>query len=268
MSRPPILVPSAPHTDWTPTQLGELLVYLACELSDLMHPVVSYSRAGQIELRESGARPERLDQSLARIGAAGRQVLNLLNQMLELSSVQMEQTGDDMDIDDVRAIALEAAGEFAQTAKDKDVSVVIEQPRRAPLAWCDSDRVAQLMRNLIGSAIEFSPAGKSVYVAFGEGELPCSARHAGRQCVPALKVSVLDEGVSVPEHQLLKLFDSPLRAFTTQRGAGAGVLGLLICRAIVRQHGGSIWAQNPLQGGLEVHVLLPREDMRRACAAD
>ena len=86
--------------------------------------------------------------------------------------------------------------------------------------------------------------------------------------MPALKVSVLDEGVSVPEHQLPKLFDSPLRAFTTQRGAGAGVLGLLICRAIVRQHGGSIWAQNPLHGGLEVHVLLPREDMRRACAAD
>src|SRR5262249_11173624 len=125
-----------------------------------------------------------------------------------------------------------------------------------------SERVAQLLRNLIGSAIEHSPAGGDVRIAFDESQLPSDPAHSAAPQLPAVHITVSDDGESVAHHELLLLFDAPLRLLAAGRGTGIGALGLLICKSIVRQHGGAIWGESRPQGGLTVNVLLPRADPR------
>jgi len=147
-----------PGADWDGAQVADLLAYLACELTDLVYPMVSYSQLGLRQLNERTVVQHALGAYLDGLNTAGRRLLGVVSQLLDLSALQIMDKGPVMDVDDVRALAAEAAAGFTRSAREKNINLIIEQPRVAPLAWCDSERVAQLLRNLIGSAIEHSPA--------------------------------------------------------------------------------------------------------------
>jgi signal transduction histidine kinase len=123
--------------------------------------------------------------------------------------------------------------------------------RMAPFrAWvqADGDRIVQLLTNLIGNALKYSPPGGTVTVG---------ARAEGAR----LTVSVADEGRGVPEDALEHIFERfvQVRPVEARVRGGAG-LGLAICRSIIERHGGRIWAENRPEGGSVFHFTLPLID--------
>jgi PAS domain S-box-containing protein len=103
-----------------------------------------------------------------------------------------------------------------------------------PQVRADRDRLGQVLENLIGNAIKFTPAG---------GRITVEAKEAPGEVV----FSVADTGVGIPPEQEARLFDRFWQARPTDR-RGAG-LGLAICKGIVEGHGGRIWvASTPGQG--------------------
>lgn len=117
-------------------------------------------------------------------------------------------------------------------------------------AWvqADGDRIVQLLTNLIGNALKYSPPGGTVTVG---------ARAEGAR----LTVSVSDEGRGVPEDALDHIFERfvQVRPVEARVRGGAG-LGLAICRSIIERHGGRIWAENRPEGGSVFHFTLPLID--------
>jgi PAS domain S-box-containing protein len=111
--------------------------------------------------------------------------------------------------------------------------------------WVDVGRIEQVVVNLIGNAANFAPAGSTITMtAHDDGD--------------AVRVAVRDEGRGIPADKLESIFEPFVKVDggeTKERGAG---LGLFLCRAIVQQHGGRIWAESGPQGGTTVSFTVPK----------
>jgi signal transduction histidine kinase len=129
----------------------------------------------------------------------------------------------------------------------------VAQRRRRTAAWVDADRATQVITNLVGNAAKFSPSGATITVG---AELMAGAdRDAG----PVVRVYVRDEGRGIGADKLERIFNrfEQVDAADAREKGGAG-LGLAICRAIVRQHGGRIWAESAGAGaGSTFYFTLP-----------
>jgi signal transduction histidine kinase len=110
--------------------------------------------------------------------------------------------------------------------------------------WADRERVLQVLGNLVGNAVKFTPPGGRITVAAALED-------------DGIAITVADTGPGIPEEEHALLFD---RFFRGSRpiGRGAG-LGLAIARALVRAHGGRIWVKSQLGHGTTFGVVLPRE---------
>ncbi len=127
--------------------------------------------------------------------------------------------------------------------KQLDVSCDIPAP---PIAVCaDPDRICQVLGNLIGNAIKFTPRG---------GRIVLAARREGRE----VRVSVTDQGPGIPEADLPRVFEPYWQAESTAR-QGAGI-GLKIAKGLVEAHGGRIWVESKVGEGTTFSFTLPVAD--------
>ena len=130
-------------------------------------------------------------------------------------------------------------------AESSGVELTASYDDTLPTVYADPDRVTQLLSNLVGNALKFTPAGGRVEVRVqphGEGAL----------------VSVVDTGEGIPADQLPHVFDRFFQVSSSRMASrhGAG-LGLPIARGIVEAHGGTIWIESAQGRGTTVRFTLP-----------
>jgi signal transduction histidine kinase len=113
--------------------------------------------------------------------------------------------------------------------------------------FCDPKRMTQVLTNVIGNALKFSPAGTVVDVELAVDDV-CA------------RFIVRDQGPGIPEDQLERIFEKYVQVDGTsnRRQEGMG-LGLMIARSIVQAHGGTIMIQSKLGVGSCFVIELPRE---------
>lgn len=127
----------------------------------------------------------------------------------------------------------------------KDISIALICEENLPKISCDLGRIQQVIDNLLGNAIKFSPMKTRV-------ELHLQMTPHG------LLMTVCDQGPGIPEDELSTIFQPFVKgtARSTQ-GEPSNGLGLAICVSIVEAHGAKIWAENAPQAGAAMKVLLP-----------
>ena len=138
-----------------------------------------------------------------------------------------------------------AAAAMVETAARAGVTLVTDLPASLPEINLDSDRIVQVLMNLLSNAIRHTPAG---------GEVRVAARVSGE----SLHVSVSDSGSGIPEEALPHVFDRFYRVDPSRsRDSGGSGLGLAIARQLVRMHGGDISAGNNDGAGASFGFTLP-----------
>jgi signal transduction histidine kinase len=145
---------------------------------------------------------------------------------------------------DLNALVEETIGRLRGLAPEREFHRVLA-PELQPIA-IDPERIGQVLINLIGNAVKFSPSGGPVTVT--------TTPEPG-----GVLLSVRDEGVGIPPEALPTIFDRYRRA---ESGSAPGItgtgLGLTIVREIVRLHGGEVWAESIEGQGSTLHVRLPK----------
>ncbi|HYY82394.1 MAG TPA: ATP-binding protein [Actinomycetes bacterium] len=120
-------------------------------------------------------------------------------------------------------------------------------PSNLPVIWGDPDKVEQILTNLVGNAIKYSPAGGEVLVTVerdGDG----------------VRVSVRDQGIGMSPRDMTQLFQKFHRVDRDEvRRAGGTGLGLYITKRLVEMHGGGIWVESWPQAGSVFTFTLPAE---------
>jgi signal transduction histidine kinase len=119
----------------------------------------------------------------------------------------------------------------------------------------DQDKIVQIMVNLVGNAIKYSPKGGVVRV--------------GAEAVgDAVELIVEDQGVGIPEEERTRVFERFSRVSSpSTRGISGTGIGLAIVRGLVELHGGSVWVDDAPEQGSRFHVRLPQAMSSPAVAA-
>jgi len=225
--------------------MSTFLENMTHELRTPMHAILSYARLGSERL--SLGAPGKVEQYLGRIESSGERLLKLLNAVLDLSRLEAGRMPIEPKSDDLHRLVQTAIDDIAPLARARDIQVTLHEG--APLtAWLDPARIAQVMINLLGNAIKFSPTGSRVEVRL--------ARVQALDGRPMVQVTVADNGTGIPEEERTSVFDKFVQSSKTRSGAGGTGLGLAICRELVLSHGGDIRAEaNPGGGSLFLFTL-------------
>jgi two-component system sensor histidine kinase KdpD len=209
---------------------------------DLRTPLVSITGAltslqdGGILLDEE-IRDNLIETARQEADRLNRLVGNLLS-MTRLEGNAMKVVTSPGDIQDAVGAALEQL-------KDRlgDRLVQIHVPDDFPLVPMDFVLIVQVLVNLIDNAAKYSPPDSPIEIqARLEDDQMC--------------LTVSDQGIGIPEEDLVRVFDKFYRVQRPDNVTGTG-LGLAICKGIVESHGGSIMAQNRPGGGVTIYMGLP-----------
>ena len=135
----------------------------------------------------------------------------------------------------------------------KDLRLATQIEAGLPAFRADEDRIIQVLTNLVGNAIKFTPHGGEIRIAakFLEGK-----RSEDRRDL--IRISVNDTGIGISEEDLSRIFDdySQCRDTLSEMQKGTG-LGLPICKEIVSRHRGNIWVESEKGKGSTFHITLP-----------
>jgi PAS domain S-box-containing protein len=234
---------------------SEFLANMSHELRTPMHGILSFARLGHD--RATSAPAEKLREYFDRIFTSGERLLELLNNLLDLSKLEAGKMVVDTANLPLLPLVQEVARDFEIAMEAKRLDLQITAASDTTVCG-DAMRLTQVVRNLLSNAVKFTPEDGSIRVEFASDELPAGRRAADRGAQPALRMTIADTGIGIPAAELDSVFDKFFQSSKTRTGAGGTGLGLAICEEIVRAHRGTIRARNRPEGGAAFDVVLPR----------
>jgi len=177
---------------------------------------------------------------------AGGNLLSLINEILDLSKVEvghLELESTDFDLSDLVEKAIEI---LAMRANEKGLELACHLSPDVPSAVIgDSNRLHQILINLISNAIKFTDSGSVTVRVMLDPELPTPG---------AIRFSISDTGIGIPSDKLAAIFESFTQAHAsmTRKYGGTG-LGLTISRQLAELMNGRIWVESTLGEGSTFH---------------
>lgn len=229
---------------------SEFLANISHELRNPMHHILSYSGFG-VDKIETADR-KKLFHYFSQIRRSGHRLMLLLNDLLDISKMEAGKMVYSFQYCNVYQVVKEAIKEIEKTLDLKKIRVHLEVPEGEVNAECDAFKIGQVMRNLLSNAIKYSPPNGEIGIEFNNTELMIEGESRR-----AVRISVKDHGVGIPETELHTIFEKFTQSTKTKTGAGGTGLGLAISREIVRAHKGKIWAENLEDGGSLFTFVIP-----------
>jgi len=171
----------------------------------------------------------------------------LVNDLQELSRVEAGAFQLERRPVSLASLAGQTADRLRPQFEEKGVKLHLNVPDDLPPVAADEDRLSQVLVNLVGNALQYTPAGKSVTIS-------------GTADNRRVELTVTDTGLGIEPEHLPYLFTRFYRVDKSRSRAGGGSgIGLTIARHLVEAHGGEIWATSPGAGqGSTFGFWLPR----------
>src|SRR5437763_1885222 len=240
------------HQDVTALKAAEQLKdeFISIAAHELRTPMAILTGFVQTLLNQTArgkgpALAEWQQKSLQGIDLATAHLVDLAEDLLDVTRVQAGRLELQREPTDLVAMARRVLARRQLTTERHTLTLVIALPHL--VVHADPRRMEQVLSNLIGNAIKYSPEGGAI-------EVTIRAEHESHEAL----LSVRDQGIGIPLHEQAQVFGRFARAGNAQaygiRGTG---LGLYLCRELVEQHGGRIWLESTEGQGSTFFVALP-----------
>ena len=221
---------------------SEFLAKMSHELRTPLNSIIGFTDLMVSDKKEPAG--ERQAQRLERVGRNGRQLLALINDILDLSKIEADRMTLALAPVDVPAVARDCIELARPLVGEKPVALEAKIPERLRIWEGDEVRLRQILTNLLSNAVKFTDFGV-VTLEVGETE-------------DRLEISVSDTGIGIAPEHLSYVFE-PFRqvdSSSARRAAGTG-LGLSICRKLCSLMGGAIEARSEQGVGSTFVVEIP-----------
>jgi signal transduction histidine kinase len=228
----------------TQTALTTREEFLAIVSHDLRNPLNHISMAAQNLFEEPGE-PKDVKETAASINRSAGEMLRLIQDLLDIERIAIGKLILHYEKHDISEIINEVVGDFQRDAAASEITLTAKPEAGCDDALCDRSRVVQVLSNLIGNAIKFTPA---------KGQICVSCARTGPER-KELQVSVSDTGAGIAPEKIESIFQrfSQINS-RDRRGIG---LGLYIAKMMVEEHPGRIWVESKLGEGSTFHFTLP-----------
>ncbi len=191
-----------------------------------------------------GEVPKKIREVVERAGYSGHHLLDLINNVLDLSKIESGQLTLSLDNYSMQEIVSSVMTVVEPLGAEKNLALKAAVPPDLPVGKGDERRINQVLLNLVGNAIKFTDVGEvSVQVSVSDD---------------TFQVSVSDTGVGISEADQQTIFEEfhQIDSSHTRQTGGTG-LGLAISKRIIEMHGGRLWVESSLGKGSTFSFTLP-----------
>jgi signal transduction histidine kinase/ActR/RegA family two-component response regulator len=224
---------------------SEFLASMSHELRTPLNAVLGFSEV--LLERMFGDINERQEEYLRDIHGSGKHLLELLNEILDLSKVEAGRMDLEYSSFELRSLLEDAASMLRERASVHGISLRLEVGDDVGPLYADELRLKQVVLNLMTNAVKFTGDGGSVVVRAVRGQ-------------GTVDITVQDTGIGVPEADRERIFESFQqggRGSSREEGTG---LGLTLSRRIVELLGGRMWMESEVGVGSTFGFSLPARD--------
>ncbi|MEZ5312321.1 MAG: ATP-binding protein, partial [Thermoanaerobaculia bacterium] len=223
-------------------QKDEFLANTSHELRTPLHGIIGLAES--LADGATGTLPEATVENLAMIVASGRRLGSLIDDLLDFSKLRHEKIALDLRGVDLRPLVEIVLTLARPLVGERDLVLLNDVPADLPLAHADEHRVTQVLHNLVGNAVKFTPRGE--------------VRVSAEALEGRLAVSVADTGIGIDpaDHDRIFLSFEQAEGDTARRFGGTG-LGLAVSRQLVELHGGTLTVDSKPDAGSRFTFTLP-----------
>jgi PAS domain S-box-containing protein len=231
---------------------SEFLSRMSHELRTPLNAILGFTQL--LEMEEHTAKQ---GESIAHISRAGRNLLELINEVLDIARLDSGRMQFNIEPVDVMELLREAASFSTPAASKRRIAVRVTEPAGpAPFVSCDRERLRQVLLNLLSNATKFNRDEGSITLSVVPGDQR------------VWRINVTDTGHGIAEDKLARLFVPFERLGTREGGTEGGTgLGLALCQRVVSSLGGRIGVTSTVGTGSTFWIELPAEETSPAPAA-
>src|SRR5713101_235494 len=221
---------------------SDFLASMSHELRTPLNAILGYTELILDEIY--GEVPEQLREVLERVQQGGRHLLDLINDVLDISKMEAGQLTLSLNEYSMAEVVYTVSTALESLATEKGLALKVDLAPELPQGKGDERRLVQVLLNLVGNAIKFTNAGEvQIQVTATDG---------------AFTVAVVDTGPGIAEADQQKIFEEFQQADSSStRPKGGTGLGLSIVKRIVEMHGGRVWVESSLGKGSTFWFTLP-----------
>jgi two-component system phosphate regulon sensor histidine kinase PhoR len=213
---------------------------------ELRTPLTTISLLAETAGRDAEKASPRLRDRIAKIEVETGHLIQMVNELLDLSKIESGTVPLLLDDVDLVRVARSNAERLRPFAERQGLSLAFELPDQVSPVRGDEDRLGQVLVNLLHNAVKFSPNGGEIRVGVREGD-------------GEVVVWVQDPGIGVPRADKARIFERFYKVDRARvRGRGGTGLGLSIARHVVKMHGGRIWVESEEGQGSTFSFAVPR----------
>ncbi|MEL7434050.1 MAG: GAF domain-containing protein, partial [Chloroflexota bacterium] len=238
----------------------EFLANVSHELRTPLNAIIGYS-----ELLLGGTYGDLNDKQLDRVERvfrSGRQLLMLIDDILDLSKIETGKMELEMGRLNVALLVQDALATIEPQAQRKALPIHVDIEDTLPPIFADGNRMRQVLVNILSNAVKFTNEGQITVSANARAvtlkEFPELPSHMVVQNSEWIQISITDTGIGIADNDQMMIFEAFTQAdgSTIREYEGTG-LGLAITQRLVRMHKGHIWLESELGVGSVFHVILP-----------
>ena len=223
---------------------SEFLANVSHELRTPLNSIMGFS--GLLKDPSFGELNEKQRSYASHIHSSGEQLLNLINDILDLSRIESGGVAFRLDKIELANTIKDTLQMFKKKAISNNIEITIEIEKEIKEIEADEQKIKQVLSCLLSNAIKFTPAGGSIHIR----------AHAPQ--ADFVEVSVKDTGIGIKSEDIPKLFKpfSLLEPVYTKTTKGVG-LGLALTKRLVELHGGRIWVESEYGKGSKFIFTIP-----------
>jgi two-component system, OmpR family, clock-associated histidine kinase SasA len=219
---------------------------------DLRNPLTAVILAlGTLEIAQLGVndgnlalKPGLARQLIAQARSQLRSIDKMIADLLQTPKGGSSQLNIQPQKLDLGALCQDVIGQMEEQLRKKSQPIQLDIPSDLPFVYADSEKIRQVLVNLLDNAIKYTPVGSEIRV---------SILHKTSEKV---QLTIRDRGPGIPEENYERIFQDRFRLQRDADKEGYG-LGLALCQRIVRSHYGSIWVESILDKGSCFNFTLP-----------
>ena len=193
-----------------------------------------------------------------------KKLSRIINDLLDMSKIEAGKMDYSYKVSEITPVIEDVKTNLTETAKQKNLELKLSIQEDLPAVYIDTDRIEQVLSNLVSNAIKFSPEGS--YITISAKTINSKNIVADECFMPQIKclegdfveISVIDNGIGIEKKDLIHVFDKfeQIENALTREVGGSG-LGLSIARQLISAHNGFIWCDSEINKGSSFNFVLP-----------